>query len=144
MKLTIRLRYHTLPGQTLFLCGDHAWFGGGQPEHALPMRFVNEDCWELALDLLEARRPTAPVSYYFRLRQPDGSVIEDFGGDRKLDLAGLARGHTIIMDSWNDLGTVENVFSTEPFKKVLLRSGKQALSAQPPVRATHSFHVKAP
>jgi 4-alpha-glucanotransferase len=26
------------------------------------------------------------------------------------------------MDSWNDLGAVENIFSTEPFKNVLLRT----------------------
>jgi 4-alpha-glucanotransferase len=144
MKVTIRLRYRTRLGQTLFLCGDHLWFGSGQPERALPMRYVNEEYWELALDLPDARRPTAPVSYYFQLRQPDGSVIEDFGGDRKLDLAGLGRGPAVIMDSWNDLGAVENVYSTEPFENVLLRKDKHAVSAQPPVSATHWFCVKAP
>ena len=144
MKVTIRLRYHTLFGQTLFLGGDHILFGSGQPERALPMRYVNENCWELALDLPDTQQPTAPVSYYFLLRQPDGSVIEDFGGDRKLDLASLARGHTVIMDSWNDLGTIENIYSTEPFEKVLLRTDHEAVSAQPPVRATHWFYVKAP
>jgi 4-alpha-glucanotransferase len=144
MKLTIRLRYHTLFGQTLFLCGDHVLFGGGQPEHALPMRYVNEDFWELTLDLPDSRRPTVPLSYYFLLHDANGSVIEDFGGDRKLNLASVARGHTIIMDLWNDLGTVENVFSTEPFKNVLMRAHNEAVSAQTPLRGTHSFHVKAP
>jgi 4-alpha-glucanotransferase len=144
MKLTIRLRYRTLFGQTLFLCGDHPLFGGGQPEQALPMRFVNEDCWELTLDLLDARRPTVPVSYYFRLRHPDGSVMEDFGGDRKLDLTSLGRGHTMITESWNDLGTIENVFSTEPFRKVLLREEGGGASGQPPDRGSHAFQIKAP
>jgi 4-alpha-glucanotransferase len=144
MRVTIRLRYHTHFGQRLFLCGDHPWFGGGQPEQALPLRHVNEEFWEVALDLPETPRPKAPVSYYFLLRHPDGSVTEDFGGDRKLDLASLARGHTVIIDSWNDLGAVGNIFFTEAFRHVLLRTEKEAVRAKPPVHATHGFHVKAP
>jgi 4-alpha-glucanotransferase len=144
MRLTIRLRYRTRFGQTLFLCGDHICLGGGQPENALPLRYVNEEMWELLLDLPDSSRPKAPVSYYFLLRNPDGSEEEDFGGDRTLDFARLGRGHTVIIDSWNDLGTVENVLFTEPFKKVLLREEKEAVRAQSPVRASHSFNVKAP
>jgi 4-alpha-glucanotransferase len=144
MKLTIRLRYQTRPGQDLFLCGDHLWFGGGQPERALPLRYVNEEFWEVALDLPDTGRPKSLVSYYFLLRQPDGSVLEDFGRDRKLDLAGLPRGHTLIIESWNDLGAVENVFFTEPFQHVLLRTKPEAVRVEPPVGATHWFQVKAP
>jgi 4-alpha-glucanotransferase len=144
MKVTIQLRYHTRFGQTLFLCGDHLLFGSGQPAQALPLRYVNENLWELTLNLPEDRRPKAPVSYYFLLRQPDGSVVEDFGGDRMLDLAALTCGHTVIMDTWNDLGTVANVFFTEPFEQVLLRTEKEAVHVKPPADATHSFYVKAP
>ena len=144
MKITIRLRYHTHFGQTLFLCGDHKGLGGGQAERALPLHYVDEDCWEAALHLPNSPRPKAPLSYYFILRNPDGSVIEDFGADRILDLAGLTRGHTVILDSWNDLGTVENVFFTEPFKNVLLRAETDAPGATPPLGATHWFNVKAP
>ncbi len=144
MKLTIRMRYRTQFGQALFLCGDHPWFGGGQAERALPLRYVNEEFWELALDLSDTLRPKAPVNYYFLLREADGSVTEDFGSDRKLDLSALGRGHTIIIDSWNDLGAVGNIFFAEPFKKVLLRTEITAIHDQPPVNATHWFQVKAP
>jgi 4-alpha-glucanotransferase len=144
MKLTIRLRYHTRFGQTLFLCGDHKWFGGGQQEDALPLRYVNEEFWEAALDLPDTGQPKTPASYYFLLRNPDGSMVEDFGADRKLDLARLAGSHTVVIDSWNDLGTVENVFFAEPFKNVLFRAERATLSGKPPGSATHSFNVKAP
>jgi hypothetical protein len=43
MKISIRLRYHTRFGRELFICGDHKWFGGGHPEHALPLCYVNQD-----------------------------------------------------------------------------------------------------
>jgi 4-alpha-glucanotransferase len=144
MKVTIRLRYRTRFGQELFLCGDHPSLDGGQAERALPLRYVNEEFWELALDLSDTLRPKAPVSYYFLLREADGSVTEDFGGDRKLDLPTLGRGHTVIIDSWNDLGAAENIFSTEPFKKVLLRTEITAVHDQPRVNGTHWFQVKAP
>src|SRR5580693_6520421 len=98
MKLTIRLRYQTQPCQTLFLCGDHPWFGGGQPERALPLRYVDDGCWEVALDLSDTLRPKIPVSYFFLLRDADGSVTEDFGADRKLDLVALGSGHTIMIE----------------------------------------------
>jgi 4-alpha-glucanotransferase len=144
MKLTIRLRYHTHFGQSLFVCGDHKWFGDGQQEHALPLHYVSEEFWEAELDVPDAELPRTPLSYYFLLRNPDGSVAEDFGMDRKLDLARQTASHTVVIDSWNDLGTVENVFLTEPFRNVLLRTSRESVSAKPPYNATHWFNVKAP
>jgi 4-alpha-glucanotransferase len=144
MKLTIRLRYRTRFGQSLFLCGDHKRFGGGQPDQALPLRYVNEEFWELSLDLPDAGWPKIPPRYYFLLRDSDGSVLEDFGGDRQLDLTELPRGTTVIVDSWNDPGTVENVFFTEPFKNILLRPKTETPSTPVPPHPTHWFHVKAP
>ena len=144
MKITIRLRYHTHPGQALFLCGDHELFGGGLQEDALPMSCLNEEFWETTLDVLEKSRPKSPVSYYFLLRSSDGSVLEDFGGDRRLDFDALPRGQTLIIDSWNDLGAVENVYFTEPFEKVLLHPGTGAPKNSKSASFTHAFHVKAP
>ncbi|HUD48847.1 MAG TPA: 4-alpha-glucanotransferase [Candidatus Baltobacteraceae bacterium] len=144
MKLTIRLRYYTRLGQSLFLCGDHERLGGGRQENALPLRYVNEEFWEAALEFPDSPLPDTPLSYYFILRNPDGPVVEDFGADRKLDLARLTGGHAVVIDSWNDLATVENVFFTEPFKTVLLRTEEEAGDATPPGGATHWFNVKAP
>lgn len=144
MKLTIRLRYQTRFGQALFLCGDHFSFAGAGPEEALPLRYVNKEMWEVTVDLPDPPLAKVPVSYYFLLRNPDGSTVEDFGRDRELDFARLGRGHTVIIDSWNDLGTVENVFFTEPFRKVLLRGEQEEVHVKSPGKVTHLFNVKAP
>jgi 4-alpha-glucanotransferase len=144
MKIIIRLRYRTRFGQSLFLCGNHKWLGNGQSEQALPLHYVNGEFWELTLDLPDAHPPKAPVSYYFILRDPDGTAIEDFGGDRTIDLSALARRHTIVVDSWNDAGAVENVFCTEPFKHIPPQAEDGAAPVCPPGNATHSFQVKAP
>ena len=141
MKLTIQLRYHTQFGQTLFLCCDHSVLGGGEP---VPMRYVNEQTWEIALNVPPASYPKTPVSYYFLVRNTGGSTREDFGNDRKLDFAALGGKDTVILDSWNDLETVENVFFTEPFRKVLAKIEPQQPKPKALAGAAHTFQVKSP
>jgi 4-alpha-glucanotransferase len=142
MKITIRLRYHTHLGQTLFLCGEHEALGGGRQENAVALRYLNNEFWEATIELPESARPKTPLSYYFFVRNPDGSIVEDFGGDRKLVPARLISQETVVIDSWNDLATVENIYSTEPFKNVLLRREEEA--AKPSGLASHTFDVKSP
>jgi 4-alpha-glucanotransferase len=144
MKLTIRLRYYTRFGQALFICGEHKALGGGQQENAVPLHYVNQEFWEASLNFTDAERPKSPLNYYFIVRNPDGSTVEDFGGDRKLDLARLITNDVVVIDSWNDLGTVENVFFTEPFRKVLLQASQEAVRGRPAPSVTHTFNVKAP
>ncbi len=108
------------------------------------MRYVNEQIWEIGLDVPQASYPKTPVSYYFLLRNPDGSTREDFGNDRKLDFAALGGRDTIIIDSWNDLEKVENVFFTEPFRKVLAKIEQGEPKPKALGGTTHTFHVKAP
>ncbi len=108
------------------------------------MRYLNEEFWEATLDGPDTGLPKTPLSYYFLLRNPDGSVVEDFGGDRNLDFSRQSASHTVVIDSWNELGTVENVFFTEPFRNILLRRKSGEIDAEPPGRDTHEFNVKAP
>jgi 4-alpha-glucanotransferase len=100
--------------------------------------------WEVTLDLPDTRRPkrrSVIISF-----APSGWLRDGRFRRRPKTRSGRpGRGHTVVIDSWNDLGAVENVFSTEPFKNVLLRTeGEAEASAKPPGRATHSFNVKAP
>ncbi len=122
MRLTIRLRYYTRFGQNLFVCGDHKFFGSSRADQALPLHYVNDEFWEASLDWPDSELPQKPISYYFLLRNPDDSIVEDFGADRQVDIAKHSRRNLLVIDSWNNLGTVENVFFTEPFRKVLLRA----------------------
>jgi 4-alpha-glucanotransferase len=144
MKVTIRVRYHTTFGQNLFVCGDHKLFGGGQQEHAAPLRYLNEELWEATFDFKEAGKPSTPLSYYFIVRNPDGTFVEDWGADRKVDLGSYSRDEIILVDSWNDLGTVENVFLTQPFENVLDHAEKESGGGDSAASFTHEFNVKAP
>jgi 4-alpha-glucanotransferase len=140
MTLIIRLRYHARFGQTLFLCGEHPLLGNSRQENAVPLHYINEEFWEAQIAVPNKPKPKGVLSYYFFVRNEDGSVVEDFGGDRKLEISDLPAGRTLVLDSWNDVNAIGNVYFTEPFKKVLLRAEKDASVSG----AGHQFTVKAP
>ena len=121
MRLTFRLRYHTHYGQSLWLTGNDELFGKNPAGGAIPLQYLNEEFWEATL----AVAPGAPLdpggSYHYLLREADGAVVQDWGGDGRLDLAALKADEVLILDSWNPPGQIENVFYTEPFKQVLLK-----------------------
>ncbi len=144
MKITFRIRYSTHPGQNIFVCGDHPLLGSRAPEKAIPMRYVNADYWESEVEFAHEANARGPFSYFYLVRNADRSVLEDFGGDRKLDLTALAMNTTVIWDSWNETGAVDNVYFTEPFQEVLLNREHGGAMREPPMRETYAFCVNAP
>ena len=46
MKLQFYLRFHTEPGQSLWITGNSAELGNDDPNNALPMEFLNEEFWQ--------------------------------------------------------------------------------------------------
>jgi len=144
MRLIFRLRFHTQYGQSLFLTGNHEIFGGGAIEKALPLHYLDDQFWEVAVVLPADAMPRAEIIYNYAVRNPDGSVIYDWGADKVINLATISQAEVLIIDSWNDAGFYENAFYTEPFKRVLLKGQHTAFQIHPPPSPTHTFKVKAP
>jgi 4-alpha-glucanotransferase len=144
MKLEIRARYRTEWGEQLYVCGNHELLGADRPEQALPMRFLSAEWWGAEMEFPKDRVSSPPLKYFFFLRKRDGSVVEDSNAGRLLDLSAWPEGSCLVLDSWNDLGTVENVFYTEPFKNVLFRTANNGNATQPTQTWTHRFEIKAP
>ena len=141
MNLTLRLRYATQTGQSLWLTGNHPVLGGGDPARAVPLRFLNADFWEITI---ETSVITEPLNYSYLLRRADGSEVADWGRDRALQPATFNCAELLIIDSWNYAGFFENAFYTEPFKKVLLAENFTEVKTAAPPQPTHTFRVKAP
>ncbi len=161
MIVSFQLRFHTQPGEDLWLTGEHEIFGGGDPAKALPLRYLNAELWQLTLSLPGQTVPNADLVYRYILRSADGSEREDWGAGRAINLVGFGARHLLILDSWNEPGFIENAFCTEPFEQVLLRPDEENRDQQPgnprPVGpgagaehqglvpgASHLFRVKAP
>jgi 4-alpha-glucanotransferase len=144
MTLTLKLRFYTRAGQSLWVTGNHRLFGNGEPDCALPLTWLNHDFWQLELDgasLLNI--PETGISYSYIFRETNGATTIDWGRDRRLSREMIAGQDGVIVDSWNVQGLPENAFATEPFRKVLLRDETRFLNPEP-ARITHVFRVKAP
>jgi 4-alpha-glucanotransferase len=142
MKITFRLRFYTHFGQSLFLCGNHEALGVGKIENAIPLRYLDSEFWEATIEIPSP--PDKKFSYRYILRNPNGSMIEDWEDSRAINPASLASGNVLVIDSWNDMGAAQNVFYTEPFKNVLLKNEQTGVSETAPQNSTHTFKVKAP
>ncbi|MDB5230840.1 MAG: 4-alpha-glucanotransferase, partial [Chitinophagaceae bacterium] len=140
---TLRLRFYTKFGQSLYVTGNHPMLGSNDIDKALPMRFFNEDAWTVTIPL-ESHSLKEPVVYNYVLKDTDGSVSIDWGNDKILDDNLAHYKEVTIEDSWNHAGYYENVFFTEPFKNVLLRNTVTDISVKKPKTITHLFKVKAP
>jgi 4-alpha-glucanotransferase len=138
MDLTLRLRFYTHPGQSIWLAGT-----APLPTHTLPLNFLNRDFWQITLPLTSVAAGQ-PLNYSYVLRKADGTQIFDEGRERILTLANFKCAELLVIDSWNDMGFFENAFFTEPFKKVLLAENHSEFRATAPLNPTHTFRVKAP
>src|SRR5882724_12053326 len=121
MKLTFRLRFRTRYGQSLFIVGNHSALGHDRVEQALPLHYLNEEFWQLAVDVARDAQPIFKTNYRYILREADGLEVHDAGNQLTLDPSSFSQPDVLIIDSWNPIGAVENVFYTEPFKRVLLK-----------------------
>ena len=141
MKLTFRLRYHTRFGQSLYLTGEHPLLGGGDIKKAVPLQFLNDELWQASLQWSPVANEQ--IRYEYVLRNPDSSIVQDWGRERWLPSVGFEGDELLIVDSWIDAGAIENAFYTEPFQDVLLATEGE-LQEVKTGGATHTFRVKAP
>jgi 4-alpha-glucanotransferase len=144
MKLIFRLRFHTEPGQSLFLTGNHELLGHGDLRAALPLQYLDPQHWQAILPLEGHLKPEVSFSYEYLLRNADGSLTQDWGRGRSVHPAAFSQEEVLILDSWNHPGYVENAFYTEPFRNVLLRPERAEVRGQTVSSATHTFRVRTP
>lgn len=145
MRLTFQLSYHTAPGQSLLVTGNHVILGNDAVESAIPLEYLDNEFWRVRLVLPAATIPDAAIVYRYLLRQPDGTVMEDWDKGRMLNPAAFHEEEIQVIDAWNHPGFYENTFYTEPFRGVLLKSRHSEFQAPPRSQTTtHTFRVKAP
>jgi 4-alpha-glucanotransferase len=145
MQLTLKLRFHTYFGQSLFVTGNHPLFGDGELERAIPLAYVDNEYWQVTITFPHGTGLSpAGIVYNYLLREADGTTTLDWGDERVLTVDTLSVSEVLIVDSWNPAGAPENAFYTEPFQAVLLKDRQAACNAAPHARPTHEFRVKAP
>lgn len=145
MQVTLKLRFHTYFGQSLFVTGNHPLFGDGELERAVPLAYVDDEFWQVTIRVPHGTGLSpSGIVYNYLLCEADGTTTLDWGKDHMLTVDMLNMSEVLIVDSWNPPGAPENAFYTEPFQKVLLKNRQAICTAAMPARPTHEFRVKAP
>ncbi len=142
MKIHFYLRFHTKPGQTLWILGNAAELGKGQPGAQVALNYLNSDYWE-GIFQIDAKE-VAKLNYKYILRNEDGFLVEEWGDDRYIDLGKTGVEEMQVVDTWNHAGEYENAFYTDPFQEVLLKQNETRPKIKAPKTFTHIFKVKAP
>jgi len=140
VKIEFYVRYYTRVGQSLSIVGNSEVLGGDDPAKAWPLQYLNGEFWH---GVLLQEDIQAPIHYHYILKNEDGSITEEWGDDRIVEVpaAGIEEIQTI--DTWNYAGEFENAFLTAPFKEVLLPHAIKKISKTRGA-VSHIFKVKAP
>ena len=143
MTLDFHLRFTTRYGQSLLLLGDHPSLGGGEVDQALPMQFLNDQVWQLSVNIPNVKGyPT--LRYKYLLRDADGRITEEWGMDRTLP-ADERQEHLLTVDTWSHAGEYEQTFYSGPFRNFLLpRRTITSTETSTLPHKTITFRVKAP
>ena len=140
--INFHIVYHTEFGQNLFLTGNHELFGNGDIKKAIPLHYLNDGIWTAEVIVDEPQYFEKDMNYYYLVQNADGSYIYDADNDRKIKLDASKYNNILLLDTWNNAGSYENVFYTEAFKNVLFKHKGGTHSK--PTTFTHLFRVKTP
>jgi len=142
MKIDFYLRFYTHPGQSILVTGNISQLGNDDIHSALALDYVNGEFWHASLVL--GSQPEVPLRYHYVLRNEDGTLTEEWGDDKVIELPASGVSEVQVIDTWNYAGEYENVFYTNPFQEVLLPRHKPAKKSRASGQPSHEFLVKAP
>lgn len=143
IKLQFYIRFSTRYGQSLHISGNNAALGNNNPENAVPMQYLNEEFWQVSIEV-PTGTPLNELRYHYFLRNEDGEMITEWGNDRVLVKGHKTTSEIVVTDTWNHAGEYENTFFTAPFSQVLLKKEHTKGKANSDKNYTHLFRVKAP
>lgn len=143
-RFIFQLKFHTKPGESIFVTGNHEIFGNENIADALPMQYLNDETWVVSIDVDASSVVAEGIHYNYALKNQDNFTIYDWGSDKKITPDLFNYEEVLIADSWNHAGYYNNAFYTEPFQNVLLKNNLTEIKVKQSKTFTHIFKVKAP
>ena len=143
MKIHFKIPYYTQWGQRLLVSGNVPELGSGDIAKALALNFYAKEDWSAEIEL-NHNEPFELNYKYILFNEQTGQYSEEWGDDRNLKLDSSLMDHFFCIDVWNSPASLENVFLTTPFQKVLLKEEREFQLPKPIAKPTHIFKVKAP
>ena len=143
MKVHFKIPYYTYWGQRLLVSGDIPELGNGDLTKALVLNYQSPEDWYAEIEV--NRTEVIQFNYkYVLFNEQTGQYTEEWGEDRQLTIDSAKADHLFCIDVWNSPGSIDNVFLTTPFQKVLLSHDNLVGNIKSATKYTHIFKVKMP
>ncbi len=145
MTIHFYLRFSTQFGQSIFVSGNNEILGNDDLSKAFPIEYLNEQLWHGSITI-NTTKDLNTIRYKYILREEGKEETVEFGDDRIALLDDTQADEMVFFDTWNYSGETENVYFTQPFQDVLLKTPAAVAKIAPkaPKNYTHEFRVKAP
>ncbi len=144
LQVRFNVRFSTEFGQSLWLTGNIDSLKGENARKALAMNYLNDEFWELTLELNPDEQDWDQIRYQYLLRTEDGDWIPEGNMNRLLPDIRKGTREIRLIDTWNHAGEYENAFYSAPFTDVLLPRPALRSKGKVSRKSTHEFRVKAP
>ncbi len=140
MKLTFRLNYHTVPGQSLWLKCLITGDGAERGEQVVPLHWINPEQWEARVEVQKTGH--FRLEYHYQLRQEsNGVALDEWHSPRIIEVGAGRHDACWLLDTWCSAGTVDYAFETNAFLAVLPARGPFQKIA-PSAAANHRFQLR--
>jgi 4-alpha-glucanotransferase len=118
MKIDLYLKFKTNPEQNLkIVCEDDSITNLSKGISTV-MQYHDHDYWKYQIEIPETSHSQSDkLNYFYQFSNGKGDTNEDWGVNRNLFLTELNDG-LVVIDSWTDMGLIENTYYTAPFHKV--------------------------
>jgi 4-alpha-glucanotransferase len=145
MTIHFYLRFSTQFGQSIFVSGNNEILGNDDLAKAFPIQYLNDQLWHGSITV-DTTNDLNTIRYKYILREEGKEETVEFGDDRVALLDDTQADEIVFFDTWNYSGETENVYFTQPFQDVLLKTPAAIakIAAKTPKSYTHEFRVKAP
>jgi 4-alpha-glucanotransferase len=139
------LRFTTHFGQTIYVSGNNDILGNDDLDKAFPIQYLNDQLWHGSINI-DTVKDLNTIRYKYILREEGKDETVEFGDDRIVELDSTPADEIVFFDTWNYSGEIENVYFTQPFQEVFLKTPAAIakIAAKTPKSYTHEFRVKAP
>jgi 4-alpha-glucanotransferase len=117
MEIRFKIHYQTVPGQNIFVCGQGKQIGNWDSHKAIKMNYIHDGFWELDL---EVPKTTEEIEYKYLIKEPDGSVVWEWGAPRKINTAVKKYPVIYCYDNWFFPSNQERVMYSSAFSQAIM------------------------
>lgn len=138
ISVVLQLRFHTEPGQTVWVTSSGLLLGDSVLK---PLYYEDNDHWRLNLTI-HPDQIKEDIQYRYHIKNADGSFMNDYQ-DKTIPVKNLQFPFLFIRDFWSYAGYHDNVYYKAPFD--FLFKGTNLVSKKDvTAMTTHLFQVKVP